>query len=364
MQRAQIQFLDIQRRGFDYHLELVVMLQAIGIFAITTVGGPARGLHIGGGPGFGADGTNEGGGMKGAGPHFHVVGLQDDAALFGPVLLQGEDQPLEGMGGGGMAGFAQADTFINMDTAKRALIIAAPSAADNLKECGFYSPVAAGNDRAKRIKFGSGRADDFNRAIHIRRQVVIDTDHTPLSQWHTLVSEAEQAVGITLEPELESYLVFTLMRYLDRPEMAQRVLALDYLEAAHCQGREQQERLRDVGDQCLLYSGLFPRRAERRRVRISYYVDLGRSAYHHLGSCGTAHATLYAELARIFVIAMDILQAIRNLRREQQLDPLGSLELWQDTGSNVARKSLKQVTDATLQPDPDARKRGGNGRLH
>ena len=193
---------------------------------------------------------------------------------------------------------------------------------------------------------------------------MIDTDHTPLSQWHTLISEAEQAVGVTLEPELESYLVFTLMRYLNRPEMAQRVLALDYLEAAHCQGREQQERLRDVGDQCLLYSGLFPRRAERRRIRVSYYVDLGRSAYNHLGSSGIVHSALYAELAQTFVIAMDILQAIRNLRQDQQLDPLGSLELWQDTGSAVARQALSDITDATPQPDPEARKRGGNGRLH
>ncbi|MDY6978308.1 MAG: hypothetical protein SV201_00390 [Pseudomonadota bacterium] len=193
---------------------------------------------------------------------------------------------------------------------------------------------------------------------------MIDTEHTPLSQWHTLVSEAEQAVGVTLEPELESYLVFTLMRYLNRPEMAQRVLALDYLEAAHCQGREQQERLRDVGDQCLLYSGLFPRRAERRRVRVSYYVDLGRSAYHHLGSSGIPLSALYAELAQTFVLAMDILQAIRNLRREQQLDPLGSLELWQDTGSNVARQALSDITDATPQPDPDARRTRGKGRLH
>ena len=193
---------------------------------------------------------------------------------------------------------------------------------------------------------------------------MIETEQTPLSQWHTLVSEAEQAVGVTLEPELESYLVFTLMRYLNRPEMAQRVLALDYLEAAHCQGREQQERLRDVGDQCLRYSGLFPRRAERRRVRVSYYVDLGRSAYHPRGSSGIPLSALYAELAQTFVLAMDILQAIRNLRREQQLDPLGSLELWQDTGSAVARQALNDITDATPQADPDARRTRGKGRLH
>lgn len=194
--------------------------------------------------------------------------------------------------------------------------------------------------------------------------MVIGNDENPLSQWHSLISDAEQAAGISLEPDLESYLVFTLMRYLSRPEMAQRVLALDYLEAAHCQGRAQQDRLRDVGDQCLLYSGLFPRRAERRRVRVSYYVDLGRSAYHHLGSTRIALSELYHELARAFVSAMDVLQAIRNMRREQQLDPLNSLELWQDTGSMVARQALADITDATPQADPDARRHSDKGRLH
>ncbi|MDZ7661494.1 hypothetical protein [Thiohalophilus sp.] len=64
------------------------------------------------------------------------------------------------------------------------------------------------------------------------------------------------------------------------------------------------------------------------------------------------------------VIAMDILQAIRNLRQEQQLDPLGSLELWQDTGSAVARQALGDITDATPQADPDPRRTRGKGRLH
>ncbi|MDR9437429.1 MAG: hypothetical protein RI563_11130 [Thiohalophilus sp.] len=193
---------------------------------------------------------------------------------------------------------------------------------------------------------------------------MVENENGQLSQWHSLVSDAEQQAGIQLEPDLESYLVFTLMRYLSRSEMTQRVMALDYLQAALSQGREQQHQLRDVGDQCLLYCGLFPRRAERRRVRVSYYVDLGRSAYRHLGDSRDPLSTLYAELALTFVMAMDVLQAIRNMRQEQMLDPLNNLELWQDTGSAMARQALEQVTDATPQADPEARKRGGNGRLH
>ena len=33
--------------------------------------------------------------MEGARPHFHVVWLQNDTALFSPVVLQGKDQALE-----------------------------------------------------------------------------------------------------------------------------------------------------------------------------------------------------------------------------------------------------------------------------
>lgn len=193
----------------------------------------------------------------------------------------------------------------------------------------------------------------------------MDGQYGVLAQWHSLVHDAEQIAGVKLAEELESYLVFTLMRYLGRSEMGQRILALDYLQAAHSQGREQQEKLRDVGDQCLLFSGLFPKRAERRRVRISYYVDLGRSAYQHLGHSTDPLSTLYAELARAFVSAMDILQAIRNMRQEQILDPLNSFELWQDTGSSMARKSLAEVSDSTPVADPDARNTDRDkGRLH
>ena len=76
------------------------MLQAVGVLAVATVGGAAARLDVGGVPGLRADGAEEGGGVEGAGAHFHVVGLQHHAALLGPVVLQGENQVLEGAHGG------------------------------------------------------------------------------------------------------------------------------------------------------------------------------------------------------------------------------------------------------------------------
>ena len=55
-----------------------------------------------------------------------------------------------------------------------------------------------------------------------------------ISQWQALVAEAEELSGVQLGEELESYLVFTLMRYLRRPDMAQRILALFGLVSPSC----------------------------------------------------------------------------------------------------------------------------------
>src|SRR5690606_37431164 len=92
----QIKVLDVQGRGLGQHLELVVVLQTQGVFAVAAVGGAAAGLHVGGVPAFRTDGPQKGGGVEGACPHFHVQRLDDDATVVGPELLQREYQALEG----------------------------------------------------------------------------------------------------------------------------------------------------------------------------------------------------------------------------------------------------------------------------
>ena len=175
-------------------------------------------------------------------------------------------------------------------------------------------------------------------------------------EWHTLVNDAQHNAGVQLNEELESYLVFMLMRYTDKPEMAASVLALDYLEGAEALGQVRRERMRDVGDQCLLYSGLFPERAEHRHVKVSYYVDLGRSAYHTAADATQqALSQLFTGLASQFVLIMDTLQAMRGINdNAPQLSPIIAFELWQDTGSQQARKSLSAISDGVLIRHDDA----------
>jgi hypothetical protein len=84
---------------------------------------------------------------------------------------------------------------------------------------------------------------------------------TSMAQWHKLVHEAELAIAEHLEEALESYLVFLLMRYTCQPALGTRVVALDFLEGMTTRGRSGQKKLRDVGDCCLLFAGLFRIRA-------------------------------------------------------------------------------------------------------
>ncbi|MCP1673363.1 hypothetical protein J2T57_000455 [Natronocella acetinitrilica] len=137
-------------------------------------------------------------------------------------------------------------------------------------------------------------------------------DSTSTAQWHRLVKEAQAACDTRLDEHGESYLVFLLMRYLRNRELLRRAMGVGYLHALQTSGRLQGERLRDVGDQCLMLSGLFPGQAVRRRVRSDYFVALGRSAYDEAQrTAPPALGDLYASLAEHFIELRDVLQAMR-----------------------------------------------------
>lgn len=135
---------------------------------------------------------------------------------------------------------------------------------------------------------------------------------TPLAQWHALVNEAQVWCSVELGEELESYLVFMLMRFSDRAELGNSVVAIEFLESIHKVGSRRTESLQEVGDKCLLLSGFFPEQVERRRLQESYYIDLGQNAYYALA--GVSHMTmaeLYQNLSEGFVAIKNVMQAMR-----------------------------------------------------
>lgn len=167
--------------------------------------------------------------------------------------------------------------------------------------------------------------------------------------WHRVVTEAACRAECALDEQRESYLVFLLMRYLRRPELVRSVLALKFLQGLLSRGQMRRETLQEVGDQCLIFAGLFPEQAERRRVRLSYFVDLGRSAYGNLA--GSPHADspdLFHALSHTFVVLMDVLRAIRQGDDAPEMSALQAADLSLETASALGERVLREHTDGTL----------------
>lgn len=130
--------------------------------------------------------------------------------------------------------------------------------------------------------------------------------------WQELVREAERRADRTLDELRESYLVFVLLRHQGDDCLLARTQALEWLSAQEEIGTARADALRDVGDRCLLIAGLFPGLAERRRVSVDYYIDLGRGAYDEAAHCSRAgYADLFQRLAQGYHDLVWVLRALR-----------------------------------------------------
>lgn len=173
---------------------------------------------------------------------------------------------------------------------------------------------------------------------------------TEIAQWQLLVREAEQAAGCYLMGDIEHYLITLLDRFCHQPEeIAFSIVAEAYLESLQEVGNLRQMRLRDVGDKCLIFSGLFPAQADKHRVAVSYYVELGQQAYHLISINNLKQpetAKLFRELKKQFVMLMDTLQCMRELAgTDQALSLLQAEELWQKVHSAHALKTLQRCVN-------------------
>jgi hypothetical protein len=173
---------------------------------------------------------------------------------------------------------------------------------------------------------------------------------TTMAQWQALVKDAESTSHLILDNELESYLVFLLGRFNQRPDIAGSVLATEFLSSLEKGPHDQCNCLRELGDKCLLFAGFFPGQAEKRRVKIKYFIELGQTAYVQVASLSkTQSASLFHALSCGFVSLMEVLQAIRGLHDPiNELTPLQAVELWTEVQSKHALNFLQRRTSSLI----------------
>ncbi len=166
---------------------------------------------------------------------------------------------------------------------------------------------------------------------------------TPVALWLDIIHDAEAACAMVLKEDLESYLVFLLVRYTNKPEVVKQVIATEFLQGLNFSANKRELALQEVGDKCLIISGLFPTMATKRMVKIGYFVNIGQAAYDKISK---SKKDIYSSLAREFVPLMDILQSVRQYSKEYpDLLPLQAYDLWNQTGSQRALSVLKQCTN-------------------
>lgn len=172
----------------------------------------------------------------------------------------------------------------------------------------------------------------------------LSTEKSTLHQWYRLVTEAQSAVKILLGEELESYLVFLLMRFITRSDLSNTLLALDLLRTTEeTSVRVNAITLQKVGDSSLLLAGFFPNRAKKKHVKITYFINMGKTAYQLRSHCFSRREPLFQQLSSDFVKLMDVIQAmhhIDNPNASKLLLPLEAYEQWQETGSATAKHIL------------------------
>ncbi len=101
------------------------------------------------------------------------------------------------------------------------------------------------------------------------------------------------------------------MRFATKPEFWTGSVGLAYLASLSSPGHQPMNHdLREVGDTCLLYAGLFPKHASRKSVPPEYFTLIGQQAYWQLAQ-KNARDTLFESLARKFKTLSQVLSAIR-----------------------------------------------------
>ena len=94
-QRLQIQILHVLRRRLQNDLQLHVLIQAIGILAVTPICRPPRRLHVCDFVWFGSKHAQKSLRRHCAGANFDVVWLLQDASTLGPEGLEAKDEFLK-----------------------------------------------------------------------------------------------------------------------------------------------------------------------------------------------------------------------------------------------------------------------------
>lgn len=175
----------------------------------------------------------------------------------------------------------------------------------------------------------------------------IDLHLPEAAGWRGLLTQAQQNARSFLPEIVEEYVVCLLYRMLGSA-VEGRLLSARFARRLLTGGDAQTRNLGAVGDQCLLFSGLFPDHAIRQQIPLSYFVQVGSHAYREFAATQRGEErAIYQAMADHFVPTLDVLLGIRELDEGRPcIDGLNAFQLWSEAGSSHGWHTLRQMTNA------------------
>lgn len=126
---------------------------------------------------------------------------------------------------------------------------------------------------------------------------------------YQLIKEAEQSLTITLEHNVEAYLVHLFAHFLDKPAVNTEPLGVKLMASSTLPIPQRKEVLKAVGDECLLINAMEWNR--RRWPSDNYYAELGQTAYVSRAYAVRPVEDVFDDLAVEFNTATKILRKCR-----------------------------------------------------
>jgi len=126
---------------------------------------------------------------------------------------------------------------------------------------------------------------------------------------YQLIKEAEQTLTVTLEQEIEAYIVHLFAHFLDKPTINTEPMGVKYMSCSRLPVTQRKTILKSIGDECLLINAMEWNR--RRWPSDQYYAEIGSAAYMSRAYAERPTEDLFDDLAGEFETATKILRNCR-----------------------------------------------------
>ncbi len=134
---------------------------------------------------------------------------------------------------------------------------------------------------------------------------------------YVLLNCAQYSQEKFLDPELETYLIQTLLRYSEMVEQDDCSEMMGNIDLYKAMELNEDEYLKDIADYCLICTGLMSGQFIFEEISFERLQEIGQRAFSMLSDHTDKEDNIFIKLSRNFTNLVEILQCSQNLISDQ-----------------------------------------------